>query len=118
MTLSSDFNALYDQMVATDRRMARRVGEHLDTTMQLTKQLRETDATPTAPALPTSTPADFTSINDADLKKLLKAYGVKGYTQRNGKRLRKADRVALAIEHNVPPLSYSFLLDQYLRSVR
>jgi len=115
-SITAGLDHLIEKMVATDRRMARRTGQHID---QMMAGLAELSGDPPfttdeIPALPPSAAAGFKSITDANLKRLLKAYGVKGYTQRKGYRLKKADRVALAVEHGIPALSYDFLLSAYL----
>lgn len=113
-SITAGLDQLIGQMVDTDRRMARRTGKHLD---RMQKGLAELHPQSQHLALPPSTAADFQKFNDADIKKLLKAYGVKGYTSRKGYRLKKADRIALAVEHGVPALSFDFLLGFYLQSI-
>lgn len=112
-SITAGLDHLIETMVSTDRRMARRTGEHLDRMQEGLSDLREE---PQRLALPPSSAADFQKFTDADLMKLLKAYGVKGYTSRKGYRLKKADRIALAVEHGVPALSFDFLLGFYLQS--
>lgn len=70
-----------------------------------------------APCLPAAAlcNADFASCTDKQLIQMLKDAGVKGIHSRGGKRLRKADRIALCIEHGLQqPPSYEFLLDFWL----
>lgn len=102
-------------MVETDRRLARRTGEYIDKTQEILRDAASHETSHSAKALASASASDFKGISDADLKKILRAYGVKGYTQRDGKKLLRKDRVQLAIENNVPALSYGFLLDFYMQ---
>ena len=113
-SISDGLSDLIDRLVENDRRHARRTGEYIDETNKVINKSKAEPSTPTPLALPASSPSDFKGISDSDLKKILRAYGVKGYTQREGKRLVRKDRVKIAIEHKVPVLSFAFLLDFYL----
>ena len=114
-SITEGLSNLIDRMVETDRRLARRTGEYLDQTQQTLRDSQAPSEETKPKALPALSPADFKGITDADLKKILRAYGVKGYTQRKGKKLIRKDRVQIAIENNVPALSYDFLLDFYMK---
>ena len=113
-SLSDGLSELIDRLVENDRRHARRTGEYIDKTNKIIEDSKTQPNAPSPLALPASSPADFKGISDSDLKKILRAYGVKGYTQKEGKRLARKDRVKIAIEHKVPVLSFAFLLEFYL----
>lgn len=115
-TMTQGLDELLARLGDNERRAAKRTGQHIDAQLQMMRQLKEEEAAPLA--FPVARPEDYKSITDADLKKLLKAHGVRGYTSRNGKRLNKPERVALAVEHGIAPLSYGFLLDFYLQHTR
>jgi hypothetical protein len=114
-SITEGLSNLIDRMVETDRRLARRTGEYIDKTQETLRDAVTSEPSNDAKALPSASPSDFKGISDADLKKILRAYGVKGYTQRDGKKLLRKDRVQLAIENKVPALSYGFLLDFYMQ---
>ena len=112
MTVSTGFDAVYRQLVESHRRSARRTGEHIDRMKAGFREIKE--SSDSALSLPPATAKAFNALKDSDLKLLLKAYKVKGFTSRNGKRLRKADRVELCLAHNIPPLTFDYLLQFYL----
>lgn len=112
-TLTAGLDATLDALIANERRSARRTGEFLDRLNQGLKDLKSSTP-PARPQLPPASAAAFNAMTDAALKQLLKAAGVKGYTTAKGKRLRKADRVALCVEHKLQPLTYDFLLAFYI----
>lgn len=113
-SISDGLSNLIDRLVENDRRHARRTGEYIDSTKKTLDDAAWESSKAVLKALPASSPSDFKGISDADLKKVLRAYGVKGYTQKEGKKLLRKDRVQLAIDHKVPALSFGFLLDFYL----
>lgn len=112
-TLTSQFDLVLNAIIDNEKRSARRIGKHVDDTKAALRELKEAPAPKALPAA-----SDFKGMTDSSLKRLLKAYGVKGYTTRNGVRLKKDDRIALAIEHGVPALSFDFLLNFYLTATR
>ena len=117
-SISDGLGKLIDSIVDNDRRLARATGEFIDNTMATLADAKDKHVPAPPKALPASSASEFKGMTDGDLKKLLRAYGVKGYTQRDGKRLLRKDRVQLAIDHKVPALSFGFLLDFYLVQTR
>lgn len=110
MTISAGFDAVYEQLIESQRRSARRTGEHIDRMKAGFRAIKESSI----PSLPPASPHAFNALKDSDLKMLLKAYKVKGFTSRNGVRLKKADRVEMCMANNIPPLTFDYLLQFYL----
>ena len=86
-SITDGLNHLIDQMVETDRRMARRAGEHIDKTNQILQEARTS-----APAskghikeLPSAIPIPFAPVRKRMTKKWLEEL-VKPYTQANPKK--------------------------------
>lgn len=117
-SIADGLGDLIDRIAANDRRHARRTGEFIDSTMATLADAKDKHVPAPPKALPAASASDFKGMTDGDLKKVLRAYGVKNYTQRDGKRLLRKDRVQLAIDHKVPALSFGFLLDFYLVQTR
>jgi len=114
-SISEGLGHLIDRIVENDRRHARRTGEYIDATRQVLNEAKQnSESSPSIP-LPATSSGDFKGMTDSDIKKLLRAYGVKGYTQRDGKKLARKDRVQLAIDNKIPALSFGFLLDFYIK---
>ena len=111
-SITAGFDALLENIVSADRRIARRAGEHIDRMKVGLSDLRE--AGQQYELLPAKE-KDFECMRDVELKSLLTAYGVKG---RGRKGLKKADRISLLIQHKVPALTFKFLLDFYLSASR
>lgn len=113
-SISDGLSDLIDRLVENDRRHARRTGEYIDATKKTLEAAASQSESSAPKALLASSPSDFKGITDTDLKKILRAYGVRGYTQREGKKLLRKDRIKIAIENKVPVLSFAFLLDFYV----
>ena len=60
-SITDGLNHLIDQMVETDRRMARRAGQHIDNTNQILKEARQNQSTElsSTKALPPGIPIPF-----------------------------------------------------------
>jgi hypothetical protein len=114
-SISEGLGQLIERIADNDRRHARRTGEYIDATRQVLHDAKEKAGSSSPVALPAASSSDFKGMTDADIKKLLRAYGVKGYTQRDGKKLVRRDRVQLAIDNKIPALSFGFLLDFYIK---
>ena len=112
-SITAGLDALIERIVENDRRLARRTGEHIDRMQAGLKEIQIEDEHKAVLALPPSKADAFKGMTDRQLRSLLTSYKIKG---RGRKGLKKADRVALLVEHNVPALSYDFLLNSYLQS--
>ena len=112
MTISAGFDAVYEQLIESQRRSARRTGEHIDWMKAGFREIKESSGS--LPSLPPASKKAFNALKDSDLKMLLKAYKVKGFTSCKGVRLKKADRVEMCIANNIPPLTFEYLLQYYL----
>ena len=105
MTISAGFDAVYEQLIESQRRSARRTGEHIDRMKAGFREIKESSG-----SLPSLPPASKNAFN------ALKAYKVKGFTSCKGVRLKKADRVEMCMANNIPPLTFEYLLQYYLSS--
>lgn len=112
MTISAGFDAVYEQLIESQRRSARRTGEHIDRMKAGFREIKESSGS--LPSLPPASKKAFNALKDSDLKMLLKAYKVRGFTSRKGVRLKKADRVEMCLNNNIPPLTFEYLLQYYL----
>ena len=114
MSIASDMKAVVAAMAETDRRHARRTGLHIDRQLQTLKEFEESE-TRDQLALPTAgTSKDFEELTVKQLDSLLRHYKIRNRSSKNRKRLKKADKIALAVEHGLPCFTYEFLLQQYL----
>ena len=111
-SITAGFDALLENIASTDRRIARRTGEHID---RMKTGLSDLEEAGQQYALLPAKEKDFKCMRDLELKSLLTAYGVKG---RGRKGLKKADRISLLVQHKVPALTFEFLLDFYLTTSR
>ena len=75
MTISAGFDAVYEQLIESQRRSARRTGEHLDRMKAGFREIKE--SSDSVPSLPPASPRAFNALKDSDLKMLLKAYKVR-----------------------------------------
>lgn len=119
MSISSSLKAAVSRSNELDKRLAHRIGRHIDNQSVALSELEALVDTP-QPVLPPCsewTAERSKQITDAELKLILRSNGIKGYTQRDGKRLKKADRVQLAISHGIPALTYRDLLNFYQQAV-
>ena len=79
-SITDGLNHLIDQMVETDRRMARRAGQHIDNTKRILEEARKGSPTnsASAKALPSSMPVPFApakrKMTKAWLAELVKPY--------------------------------------------
>jgi hypothetical protein len=130
MSLSADFDALYERMVNIDRRMARRAGQHIDSMQAGLDNLQELStpepaALPPA-AIPAGTLEGFMQCTTAELKDLAKRFKVPRrstcakHIKGRGKDKALERRRCLAllmVEHNVPALTYDNLLNFYFATI-
>ena len=81
-SITDGLNHLIDQMVETDRRMARRAGEHIDITNKILHEARSSSPAPQGQpkALPSAIPIPFAPVRRKMTKKWLEEL-VKPYKQ-------------------------------------
>jgi len=116
MNFSETFQQLLEQSVETDRRLARTIGKHIDNQVQILSDVPfepEPELLPLMEERRGPVAKDFAGFTNQQLKALLTAYQIKG---RGRKGLKKADRIALLVEHGIEPLTYEFLLAEYMRN--
>lgn len=114
MSIASDMKAVVAAMVETDRRHARRAGMHIDRQLQTLKEFEESKTCEQIALPPAGTSKDFKNLRVNELDALLRHYKIRNRSSKGGKRLKKADKIALAVEHGLPCITYEFLLQQYL----
>ena len=92
-SITDGLNHLIDQMVETDRRMARRAGEHIDRTNKILHEARSSSPAPQGQpkALPSAVPIPFAPVRRKMTKKWLEEL-VKPYKQVEPKSSRASPR--------------------------
>jgi len=111
MTIADSLRLAVSVSNEKDKELARLIGGHIDKQAALLDSPLEPGRT--LQVLEGGKERDFDGMRDAELKSLLTAYKIQG---RGRKGLKKADRVALLVKHNVPALTFGFLLDFYLKA--
>ena len=99
-SITEGLSSLIDQMVETDRRMARRAGQHIDNTNRILKDARKGSAASSsqAIALPEAMPVPFAPANRKMTKKWLEEL-VKPYKKADPKKfagITKAKKLSIA----------------------
>ena len=127
MSITSQFDKLLERIVETDRRTARRSGEHIDRMSAGLQRLKEDVPQMAVPAtIPAGTVEIFMRSSISELKDLAKRFKIPKYTvcckhiKGRGKEFTHRRRMVYAellVQHGVPALTYENLLNFYLSVV-
>tara|TARA_B100002051_G_scaffold34640_1_gene27893 strand:- start:61 stop:474 length:414 start_codon:yes stop_codon:yes gene_type:complete len=127
MSVTSHFDKLLERIVETDRRTARRTGEHIDRMSVGLQRLKEDVPQAAVPApIPGGTVELFMKSSISELKDLARRFKVPRYTvcckhiKGRGKEFtnqRLMVYAELLVQHGVPALTYENLLNFYLSAV-